>query len=752
MRTSVCINLQSKPLESGTYPADNSRFGNLVDDGSGYPEELAAEDEYLQELRKKMGVVSQLESQADNLLEPLLEQAESTATKSGARKPTMTTPAPGSALTKTSVTFGWNKNSARVTEWALYVGSSQGSHDLFETEPSKTADPQSIADLPEDRRDLFVRLWFKISGIWQYGDYQYTAAGAGNPNMVSPAPGSVLDGASASFKWTREKDPVSQRWLYGGSRLGGKNIFDSGTNGTSTSYSVSGLPTDGRSLFVRLWFMISDRWYSEDFQYTAARFSDAEITSPEPNSTLDGEAVTFNWTPNDASVADWWIDVGSSQSEADLFTSGSLGDALSLSINDLYSVSGQIFVRLWSRIDASWRFTDYQYTSAMPVPIPNPVPKRDFLVPTAHPQWDGLLFNQRPGLTELIADIEIELLTNSREDHGLSRELLDLYHKEGLSATGNWLAGSVDKALSIVESGPLLLTFARWAAYLNRNNFGPAEAFYRGALERWDAEPYVIWWSYLRAKVDHQGPDGALSFLADLEKQGWHEKPWLAALREFLPFMLADEPDLPPRDAEPKQEGIVSGMLSRVARLVRSRPGDRPFRPMDDITIDKVRDQVLNRLSVEPENLTFFADIVAAYCVRLYGDSALNEVRSSVDKLTQEFDYSTHVTLGTARFLEWFGRVQADEQSNYPKLEFLDLYQRALDRENNFEAKIPMLRSLNRMGEDLSGHWEELAQLERDEYPNSATVRKQHYVYLRMQRRDDAADILRSELVLAVTA
>jgi hypothetical protein len=55
-----------------------------------------------------------------------------------------------------------------------------------------------------------------------------------------------------------------------GSTQGAKDIYNSGSLGTDTSDTVSGLPTDGRTLYVRLWYRIGGEWQYSDFEYTAA--------------------------------------------------------------------------------------------------------------------------------------------------------------------------------------------------------------------------------------------------------------------------------------------------------------------------------------------------------------------------------------------------------------------------------------------------------------------------------------------------
>src|SRR5262249_12046869 len=62
---------------------------------------------------------------------------------------------------------------------------------------------------------------------------------------------------------------VSQYYLYIGTSVGNNDIY-SLTQGTRLSVTVNGLPTNGRTLYVRLWSLIGNAWQLNDYIYTAA--------------------------------------------------------------------------------------------------------------------------------------------------------------------------------------------------------------------------------------------------------------------------------------------------------------------------------------------------------------------------------------------------------------------------------------------------------------------------------------------------
>jgi hypothetical protein len=85
----------------------------------------------------------------------------------------MTSPAPNSKLTSSTVTFTWNAGTGPTQYW-LYVGRSLGSHDLYSGDQG-TGFSATVPGLPTDGSNLYVRLWSYIGGQWYWRDYTYAA-------------------------------------------------------------------------------------------------------------------------------------------------------------------------------------------------------------------------------------------------------------------------------------------------------------------------------------------------------------------------------------------------------------------------------------------------------------------------------------------------------------------------------------------------------------------------------------------------
>ena len=96
----------------------------------------------------------------------------------------MTSPAQGSTLSGSTVTFTWNPACGGPQLW-LYVGTTGiGSLDIFSQ--SEVGGPsQAVPNIPTSGGTIYVRLWTYLNGVWQFNDYTYVAAG-GTGSGVDP--------------------------------------------------------------------------------------------------------------------------------------------------------------------------------------------------------------------------------------------------------------------------------------------------------------------------------------------------------------------------------------------------------------------------------------------------------------------------------------------------------------------------------------------------------------------------------------
>jgi hypothetical protein len=94
---------------------------------------------------------------------------------------------------------------------------------------------------------------------------------------------------------------VSAHWLFVGTSSGAADLYNSNQlAGSQTSQSVSNLPSDGRTLYVRLWSYLPDGWHCYDYTYKAAQ---ASVTVPNAPSNASASAtnsstIHVTWSDN----------------------------------------------------------------------------------------------------------------------------------------------------------------------------------------------------------------------------------------------------------------------------------------------------------------------------------------------------------------------------------------------------------------------------------------------------------------------
>jgi hypothetical protein len=151
-----------------------------------------------------------------------------------------------------------------VSQTWIWIGTTAGGQDLgsYGGAGVTSATP---TNLPVNGSTVYVRLWSFINGAWFYTDYTYAAAS--KATMISPAAGSTLAGATQTFTWTAGTG-VSQAWIWVGTIAGGQDLGAYGGAGV-TSATPTNLPTNGSTVYVRLWSFINGAWFYTDYTYTA---------------------------------------------------------------------------------------------------------------------------------------------------------------------------------------------------------------------------------------------------------------------------------------------------------------------------------------------------------------------------------------------------------------------------------------------------------------------------------------------------
>jgi hypothetical protein len=300
----------------------------------------------------------------------------------------MSTPTPGSALSGSSATFTWTTGSG-VSSYLLHVGTTgQGSYNVTNT-GSLHSTSTTITGIPTTGGTLYVRLYSYIGGAYQYIDYTYTEATSTPSAMTSPAPGSVLTGASATFSWTAGVGVTQYNLHIGTTGAGSTNVATTGSI-TTLSHTVFAIPTTGATLYVRLYSFISGAWQYIDYTYTEASPGvPAVMSTPAPSSTLSGSSATFTWTAG-SQVTQYNVHVGTTgPGSSNIAASGSI-TALTYSASGIPTSGGALNVRLYSLISGAWQYNDYTYAEASlaaPAVMSTPAPSSTLTGSSATFTW-----------------------------------------------------------------------------------------------------------------------------------------------------------------------------------------------------------------------------------------------------------------------------------------------------------------------------------------------------------------------------
>ena len=84
--------------------------------------------------------------------------------------------------------------------------------------------------------------------------------------MLNPAPGSTFTSSSVTFQWSAGS--ATSYYLFVGSSPGRADIYNSGIV-QGHSATVDNMPTDARTIYVKLGSQVNGSWTYVNYTYTA---------------------------------------------------------------------------------------------------------------------------------------------------------------------------------------------------------------------------------------------------------------------------------------------------------------------------------------------------------------------------------------------------------------------------------------------------------------------------------------------------
>ena len=267
-------------------------------------------------------------------------------------KAALTSPTPG-LLNSPTITFNWSAGTG-ATSYALRLGAAVGGNSYYAS-GAITATSATVSGLPTNGSSIYARLTTFFGSTQVYTDYVYTAPT--KAFLTSPTPG-LLNSPNITFNWSAGTGATSYA-LRLGTAVGGNNLYASGAT-TATSATVSGLPTNGSSIYARLTTFFGSTQVYTDYVYTAP--TKAALTSPTPGSVLTGATETFNWSAGVGATA-YALRLGTTVGGNDIFASGAI-TTTSATRNNLPTNGSTIYARLTTFFGSTQVYTDYVYTAA----------------------------------------------------------------------------------------------------------------------------------------------------------------------------------------------------------------------------------------------------------------------------------------------------------------------------------------------------------------------------------------------------
>ena len=294
--------------------------------------------------------------------------------------PTVTTTTPANGATGVSptstVSFTFNK-AVNVTASAFTLQCPSGKSIAFKLSPTPPGGTTSFtltpsANLPYGVSCTATAVASQIADLFgtplatNYS-FSFTTITLTPAALTSPSGGSVLAGPTVTFNWAAPPSATG----YGlrlGTTVGGNNLWSSGPI-TATTATAKGLPTDGSTVYVRLYTAYGSVDVYKDYTFTAA--TRAALTSPAGDTTLAGPTVTFDWTTA-AGATGYAIRFGTTVGGNNIWSSGPI-TTTSATAKALPTSGGTVYARLYTAYGSTEVYTDYTFTAATRAALTSPL-------------------------------------------------------------------------------------------------------------------------------------------------------------------------------------------------------------------------------------------------------------------------------------------------------------------------------------------------------------------------------------------
>jgi hypothetical protein len=269
-------------------------------------------------------------------------------------------PAPNSTLV--GGTFEWTAN-YQATAYRITAGSTLGGTQFYDSGslPSYLLDT-TVSNLPHDGSTVYVTMYSLIAGQWVSTASTYMTYDPNGVQLTNPLLNSELFDSSVTATWTQGSATAFQ--LDVGSTPGGNQYYQTGNLGNVLTATVSGLPEDGRTIYLTLYWQIQGVWYHATYPcFTFAPAPQyAEMLTPAPGLPLTDRTAVLTWYPGIEATA-YSVDVGSTVGGSQYFHSGNLGNVTSTTVSALPVDGSPVYVTLYTQMYGNWYGLSYTYSA-----------------------------------------------------------------------------------------------------------------------------------------------------------------------------------------------------------------------------------------------------------------------------------------------------------------------------------------------------------------------------------------------------
>ncbi len=198
----------------------------------------------------------------------------------------------------------------------------------------------------------------------------YVGNASQTSGIYTPVAGTVLPNTGGvPFEWFAAPGATAY-WLDIGSAQGGNQFYTTGGPVNSLLETVqANWPTNGTTVWARLYTLIGGNWTYTDYQYATLNSANyAQLTYPTPSgSSVPGSSVTFSWQAgaNSPAASAYWVDIGSTVGGNQYLQSGSLSsNTFSVTAIGLPQDGSEFFVTLYSYVNGQWLSNSYNFYSS----------------------------------------------------------------------------------------------------------------------------------------------------------------------------------------------------------------------------------------------------------------------------------------------------------------------------------------------------------------------------------------------------